>query len=115
MKEYLNKFPSFRVSSELNLGHLTFKRGDLSTGQSDQCFSKKSKLSAEVLVGESPKLSDFRFKVAFGLPWEWKDFIGRACKSSHPFMQSMGVPHDLKAAVNVHVTMECRAVIKIQD
>lgn len=88
------------------------QKGDLSTGQSDQCFSKKSKLSAEVLVGESPKLSDFRFKVAFGLPWEWKDFIGRACKSSHPFMQSMGVPHDVKAAVNVRVTWSAEQLSK---
>ena len=101
--------------------------GDLSTGQPDQDVDqvmessleegpskKKSKVLAEVPLGKGPThdLSDFRFKVAFGLPWEWKDFVARAGKSDHPFLQSMGVPDDLKAAVDAHVTWSAEQLSK---
>ena len=75
---------------------------------------KRFKVSAEVPLGKGPShdLSAFRFKVAFGLPWEWKDFVARAGKSDHPFLQSMGVPDDLKAAVDAHVTWSAEQLSK---
>lgn len=48
-------------------------------------------------------LTNFPYEVEFGLPWDWKNFVDRACSSQRPFLQDAGVPHELSEAIDFHM------------
>ena len=48
---------------------------------------------------------EFPYDVAFGLPWEWENFVHRACNSEHPFLQDSGVASELEEAIEAHMRL----------
>ena len=65
---------------------------------------KRAKLSegeAVVTEGGDIDLAQFLYEV-FGLRWDWKNFVDRACSSQRPFLQDAGVPHEWSEAIDFH-------------
>lgn len=52
---------------------------------------------------KKPKLEEFGFEVAFGLPWDVSSFIRRACELGHPHLHEAGVPQELTDVIQKHV------------
>eukprot|EP00435_Cladocopium_sp_Y103_P061771 s1543_g23.t1 len=68
-------------------------------GRSGSANSGKRRLNGDTVEMEL----EFKFEVAFGLPWSYKSFLEQACKAGHPALREEGVPSELVAAVQKHV------------
>ena len=86
--------------------------GEVGAQDADGCetMSSKRQRTSEGCAVVSSK--SFPYEVAFGLPWDWKDFVDRACSSQHPFLQDAGVPQELGEAVDFHLHMNDEQVCK---
>ena len=76
----------FSATPELDQGGVLEAHGD--TGDS----AKRRKVSKV-----------HQFKVAFGLPWSWENFVKKAVNSEHSFLKGIGVPFKLQKAIEKHV------------
>ena len=83
-------------------------------GEGEAQDSKRQKADDGFAVTSSDMsgIKKFPYEVAFGLPWDWREFVDKACSSQHPFLQDAGVPQELGEAVDFHMELNDEQLCK---